>query len=129
MGFSPLEGLVMGHRSGDIDPIVAQYLCDVKGMSLGDVINMLNKESGLKGLSGGQSGDSRDVEDSLARGCPKAKLAVDTFCYRQGLYLQEGVREIIICDTFSQVGQIYWSLCDRASKWPSRCHCLLGGYG
>ena len=47
-------------------------------------ISMLNRDSGLKGLSGGQSGDSRDVEENLTKGCPKAKLAVDAFCYRQG---------------------------------------------
>ena len=67
--------------------VAIQYLCDETGKSFGELVNILNRESGLKGLSGGLSGDSRDVEEKLKEGCPKAKLAVDAFSYRLAKYI------------------------------------------
>lgn len=85
MGFTPLEGLVMGTRSGDIDPGVFGFLVHGEGLSPGDVEHLLNTRSGLLGLSG----SSRDMRDLLAREAddPRARLAVDIFCYRARKYL------------------------------------------
>ena len=72
---------------GRLLTVAIQYLCDETGKSFGEVVNILNRESGLKGLSGGLSGDSRDVEEKLKEGCPKAKLAVEAFSYRLAKYI------------------------------------------
>ena len=81
MGFSPLEGLVMGTRSGDVDPGLHAYLAKHLGLGLAEVTNMLNRESGLLGLSG-LSGDMRELEAAEAQGNTEAALAVEIFCYR-----------------------------------------------
>ena len=78
MGFTPLEGLVMATRSGDIDPAVVPYLCDKKHMNVNECINYLNKKSGLQGLCG--YSDMRDIENNLNN--PDVKLAFDSMCYR-----------------------------------------------
>jgi acetate kinase len=80
MGFTPLEGLVMGTRSGDIDPNLHQFLVEQTGRSLHEVTELLNRQSGLLGLSG-VSNDMRTLLD-LRQGNPRAALAVDVFCYR-----------------------------------------------
>src|SRR5699024_3714109 len=59
MGLTPLEGLIMGTRSGDLDPAVVQYICNKENKSVDEVLNMLNKKSGLLGMSGGLSSDCR----------------------------------------------------------------------
>ncbi len=81
MGLTPLEGLVMGTRSGDVDPSLHQYLCDTLGMTLADVTGMLNKKSGLLGLSG-SSNDMRQLLELAENGDKRAALAVEVFCYR-----------------------------------------------
>jgi acetate kinase len=85
MGFTPLEGLVMGTRSGDLDPGVVTYLAEKEGMTPDGVDELLNRQSGLLGISG-RSGDMRDL--LTAEGSdPKAALAVELFCYRARKYI------------------------------------------
>ncbi|MFH5835708.1 acetate/propionate family kinase [Proteiniclasticum sp. C24MP] len=86
MGFTPLEGLLMGTRCGDIDPAIIPYLMDVKGYSYDEVNNIMNKKSGVLGLSG-VSSDFRDIEDAAAEGNDRAKLALDVFHYRVKKYI------------------------------------------
>ncbi|GAA5140365.1 acetate/propionate family kinase [Thalassotalea piscium] len=81
LGFTPLEGVVMGTRSGDVDPGIIFYLVNQLGYSLDQVDNLLNKESGLLGISG-LSNDCRTIEAELLSGNVRAKLAIDVFCYR-----------------------------------------------
>lgn len=87
MGFTPLEGLVMGTRSGDLDPAVLEYLGAKEGLSPGEVDNLLNKQSGLLGLSG----LTHDMRELLAEAHEnndrRARLAIDIFCYRARKYI------------------------------------------
>ncbi|MFN2371331.1 MAG: acetate/propionate family kinase [Candidatus Krumholzibacteriia bacterium] len=86
MGLTPLEGLMMGTRSGDIDPSIVGYLTRRLDMSLAQVENMLNKESGLLGISG-ISSDLRDVEQAYARGNDRARLALEVYGYHIRKYI------------------------------------------
>ena len=86
MGFTPLEGLVMGTRSGDIDPAVIEYVMDKTGKDVHQVLNALNKESGLLGVSE-LSNDVRDIRKAVAEGNDKARLASDMLCYRIKKYI------------------------------------------
>lgn len=86
MGLTPLEGLVMGTRSGDIDPAIIEYLAHAMDKSLEDVMKILNKESGVYGLSG-VSSDFRDLENAADEGNKKAQLAQDVFGYRVAKYI------------------------------------------
>lgn len=81
MGFTPLAGIVMGTRSGDVEPSVVDYLINNLGIDVHEVINMLNKESGLLGISG-VSSDFRDVQAAANEGNERAKLALDIY-YRR----------------------------------------------
>jgi acetate kinase len=81
MGLTPLEGLVMGTRSGDVDPGVFGYLAGQTGQSAGELTEVLNKRSGLLGLSG-VSNDLRTVQDAAARGDERARLALEVFVHR-----------------------------------------------
>ncbi|WP_407572274.1 acetate kinase [Deinococcus altitudinis] len=81
MGLTPLEGLVMGTRSGDVDPNLHEYLARQAGLSLEEVTDALNRHSGLTGLSG-LSGDMRQLEEAAAQGHAGAVLAVEVFVYR-----------------------------------------------
>lgn len=81
LGFTPLEGVVMGTRSGDVDPGIIFYLVNQLDYSIKQVDNLLNKESGLLGLSG-ISNDCREIEAERLTGNPRAQLAIDVFCYR-----------------------------------------------
>lgn len=81
MGLTPLEGLVMGTRSGDVDPSLHQFLADNLNMSLDEVTAMLNRESGLLGLSG-LSNDMRELLAHADQGHSGAQIAIDVFCYR-----------------------------------------------
>ena len=74
MGFTPLSGVVMGTRSGDVDPAIITYVMKKTGMSAEEVVNSLNKKSGLLGVSG-ISNDSRDIENAISEGNERAKLA------------------------------------------------------
>ncbi|MBX2996919.1 MAG: acetate kinase [Caldilineaceae bacterium] len=86
MGLTPLEGLVMGTRSGDVDPSLHEFLSNQLGIGLADVTNLLNKKSGLLGLSG-LNNDMRALEAASAAGDHRAQLAIDVFCYRLAKYL------------------------------------------
>ena len=86
MGMTPLEGLVMGTRAGDIDPGVILHLMRHAGMSPEAIDKMLNKESGLKGISG-RSNDMREVLEAAERGDERCKQAVSVFCYRVRKYV------------------------------------------
>ncbi len=86
MGLTPLEGLVMGTRSGDIDPAIIEYLAHAMDKSLEDIMKILNKESGVYGLSG-VSSDFRDLEKAADEGNKKAQLAQDVFGYRVAKYI------------------------------------------
>ena len=86
MGFTPLEGLLMGTRSGDIDPAVVTFLMQRENLGVDDINDMLNKDSGLLGLSG-ISNDMRDILKAIKEGDRRAKLAYDVFVYRIKKYI------------------------------------------
>ena len=87
MGFTPLEGLVMGSRSGDIDPAIIEFVAVKEGMSIGEVDKMLNKQSGLLGISGLTSDMRELLTEVHENGDRRAQLAVDVFCYRVRKYI------------------------------------------
>ena len=86
MGMTPAEGLVMGTRSGDLDPAIPLYLANELDASPDDIDDLINKESGLLGVSG-VSSDMRDVQRAAREGNPRAKLALTIFCYRIKKYI------------------------------------------
>ena len=86
MGLTPLEGLVMGTRSGDIDASVYQFLADNTGMGIKEITDVLNKQSGLLGISE-LSNDCRTIEEEAAKGHEGAKLALEIFTYRLAKYV------------------------------------------
>jgi acetate kinase len=86
MGFTPLEGLLMGTRSGDIDPSVILYIMGKEGLSLGEAQTLLNKHSGLIGISG-ESSDMREIVASVKEAHKRSQYAFDIFCYRIKKYL------------------------------------------
>ena len=87
MGLTPLEGLIMGTRSGDIDPAVVQFICNKEGKDVNEVLNILNKKSGVLGMSGGISSDFRDIEKAKNEGNHLAEVAMDAFVYRVAKYI------------------------------------------
>ncbi|MFC2130582.1 acetate kinase, partial [Bacteroidota bacterium] len=98
MGFTPLEGLMMGTRCGDIDPTVIEYLSHKEGASIDEVFSILNKRSGVLGISG-LTNDMRDlleeVEEHQDR---RAKLAIDMFCDRIKKYMGAYIAQMNVCD-------------------------------
>lgn len=86
MGFTPLEGLVMGTRSGDIDPAVLEFMMDRTGMNIHEMLNTLNKKSGLLALSG-KTGDVRDLRILRDGGDERVKMALDVLTYRIRKYI------------------------------------------
>ena len=87
MGLTPLEGLVMGTRSGDIDPAIMEFLAKKENLDIAGVMNVLNKKSGVYGLSKELSSDFRDLEDAMDAGNEYAKNAMEVFCYRVAKYV------------------------------------------
>lgn len=87
MGLTPLEGLIMGTRSGDIDPAIVEFLAHKEGKTLEEVMSILNKKSGVLGLSENLSSDFRDIEDGYFKGDEPASRAMTTFCYRVAKYI------------------------------------------
>ncbi len=85
MGVTPLEGLMMGTRSGDIDPAALEYIMDQTGMDIHQMVNALNKKSGLKGVCG--VNDMREVVEAAAAGNAQAETALEMFCYRIQKYI------------------------------------------
>jgi acetate kinase len=87
MGLTPLEGLIMGTRSGDIDPSVVEFIMKKEGYDVAEAENVLNKKSGVYGLSGDVSSDFRDLEDGYFKGDKGCIRAINTFCYRVAKYI------------------------------------------
>ncbi|MDR1040012.1 MAG: acetate kinase [Deltaproteobacteria bacterium] len=87
MGLTPLEGVIMGTRSGDLDPAVIFHIMKLKGLSYQDVDNLLNKKSGVLGLAGIGSSDLRDVEEAANKGNAQCAQALDIYAYRVRKYI------------------------------------------
>ncbi len=87
MGLTPLEGLVMGTRSGDIDPAILEFIAKKEGLDIAGLMNMLNKKSGVFGLSNNLSSDFRDLEEGANSGNNEARIALEVFCYRVAKYV------------------------------------------
>jgi len=88
MGFTPLDGLVMGTRCGTIDPAVVTFLMEKDNLSINEVNSLMNKKSGVLGISG-VSSDFRDLHEAADNGNYRAQLAIDIFCYRVKQYIGE----------------------------------------
>lgn len=87
MGLTPLEGLVMGTRSGDIDPAILEFISKKEGLDIAGLMNMLNKKSGVFGLSNNLSSDFRDLEEGANSGNNEARIALEVFAYRVAKYV------------------------------------------
>jgi len=87
MGLTPLEGLIMGTRSGDIDPAIIEFICHKEGKTVDEVMNVLNKKSGVLGLSENLSSDFRDLEAAYRKGEENAIRTIKAFCYRVAKYI------------------------------------------
>lgn len=87
MGLTPLEGLIMGTRSGDMDPAIVTFIAEKEKITAEEVINICNKKSGVLGLSDGLSSDFRDLAQAAADGNEKAATALETYAYRVGKYI------------------------------------------
>lgn len=86
MGLTPLEGLPMGTRSGDIDPAIVQFVANKEGKTVDEMLNILNKKSGMLAVSG-RSSDFRDLNDGMDNGDERCKLALEIFCYKVAKYI------------------------------------------
>lgn len=86
MGLTPLDGLVMGTRSGTVDPAVIEFIAQKENKTISEVMDILNKKSGVAGVSG-VSSDFRDLDTAIAQGNKRAKIAMDLFCYRVAQYI------------------------------------------
>lgn len=86
MGLTPLEGLVMGTRSGDIDPAILEFIAKKEDLDIAGLMNVLNKKSGVEGISG-VSSDFRDLDNAAAEGNKQAQIALDVFAYRVAKYV------------------------------------------
>ncbi len=86
MGLTPLEGLVMGTRSGDIDPAIIEYIAQKENLDIEGIMDVLNKKSGVFGISGGLS-DFRDLEEGMDNGDARCAAAMEVFCYRVAKYI------------------------------------------
>lgn len=104
MGLTPLEGLVMGTRSGDVDPAVVEFMAQFDGVDVHKVLHILNKESGFKGLCG--ESDFRKVEAKYYQNDPGAKLAVEMFQYRVKKYIAQYYVALGGCDAIIMTGGI-----------------------
>ncbi len=87
MGLTPLEGLVMGTRSGDIDPAIIEFIAKKENLDIEGMMNVLNKNSGVSGMTRGGSSDFRDLQQEIKDGNELAAVAVDVFCYRVAKYI------------------------------------------
>ncbi|MCD7819104.1 MAG: acetate kinase [Lachnospiraceae bacterium] len=87
MGLTPLEGLVMGTRSGDIDPAIMEFIAKKENLDIAGIMNVLNKKSGVYGISGGLFSDFRDLEEAMNSGDKKAENAIEVFSYRVAKYI------------------------------------------
>ena len=106
MGLTPLEGLIMGTRSGDLDPAVLEFVCKKENIDVKEMVRILNKESGVMALSNGLSSDFRDLEEAMDNGNEAAKLAIDAFCYRVAKYVGSYVAAMNGVDAIAFTGGI-----------------------
>ena len=105
MGLTPLEGLIMGTRSGDLDPSILQYICNKEGKDVNEMLNILNKKSGILGMSGGVSSDFRDVEKAAEEGNHLAEVALEAFVYRVAKYIGAYTRGHERCGRYRLYGR------------------------
>lgn len=105
MGFTPLEGLVMGTRSGDIDPAIIPFIMEKENIDFDEVNDILNKKSGVLGISG-ISSDFRDLEDIAIAGNERAKLALDIFCHRVIKYIAAYAAQMCSIDALVFTGGV-----------------------
>ena len=121
MGLTPLEGLVMGTRSGDIDPAILEFIAQKDNLDLAGVMNVLNKKSGVFGLSGGLSSDFRELTDAMIAGDKKAKIAMDVFSYKVAKYIgsyaaaMNGVDDIVFTAGIGENDDYVREMCIRDS--------------
>ena len=114
MGLTPLEGLVMGTRSGDIDPAIMEFIAKKENLDIEGVMEVLNKKSGVFGISGGLSSDFRDLTDAMNAGDKKAKIAMDVFSYRVAKYIgsyaaaMNGVDDIVFTAGIGENDDYVW---------------------
>lgn len=87
MGLTPLEGLIMGTRSGDLDPAILEFISNKENLSISEMLTVLNKKSGVLGLSDGISSDFRDLGEAADSGNEQAKTALETYAYRVAKYI------------------------------------------
>ena len=87
MGLTPLEGLIMGTRSGDLDPAILEFISNKENLSISEMLTVLNKKSGVLGLSDGISSDFRDLGEAAESGNEQAKTALETYAYRVAKYI------------------------------------------
>ena len=106
MGLTPLEGLIMGTRSGDLDPAVLEFVCKKENIDVKEMVRILNKESGVMALSNGLSSDFRDLEEAMDNGNEAAALAIDAFCYRVAKYVGSYVAAMNGVDAIAFTGGI-----------------------
>ena len=103
MGLTPLEGLIMGTRSGDIDPAIMEFIAHKEGKNIDEIMTVLNKKSGVYGLSNNLSSDFRDLEDGYNRGDEHCIRTMNTYCYRVAKYIGSYVAAMngvdVICYT------------------------------
>ena len=133
MGLTPLEGLIMGTRSGDLDPAIIEYIANKEGKTLTEIISMLNKESGVYGISG-KSSDFRDLNKGIAEGDKRCEIAMNVFTYQAAKFIggyvaaMNGVDAIVFTagvgendpkvrkDTCSHLGYLGVEIDDEANK-------------
>lgn len=122
MGLTPLAGIIMGTRSGDIDPAILKYIMKKTDMTIDELENILNKKSGLLGISG-VSNDMRDVRKEASEGNQRAQLAIDAFCYGVAKYIgsyamaMNGLDAVIFTAGIGEnVGSIRAEIC-KYLKW------------
>ena len=106
MGLTPLEGLLMGTRSGDLDPAVLEFVCKKENIDVSEMLRILNKESGVYALSNGLSSDFRDLEEAADQGNEAAALALDAFSYRVAKYVGSYVAAMNGVDAIAFTGGI-----------------------
>ena len=103
MGLTPLEGLIMGTRSGDIDPAIMEFIAHKEGKNIDEIMTILNKKSGVYGLSNNLSSDFRDLEDGYNKGDAHCIRTMKTYCYRVAKYIGSYVAAMngvdVICFT------------------------------
>ncbi len=115
MGLTPLEGLIMGTRSGDLDPAVVQFIANNENMTVDEVLNVLNKKSGVLGISG-VSSDFRDLSAAAADGNERAQIALDAFIYRVAKYIGSYTAAMNGVDAITFTGGIGENDCDTRKK-------------